>query len=157
MKWPLEQDIELRRLHAGGSSASEIASLLNKKFGTGYTRNAILGKKVRLGLAKPGKKRKQPPAKHIRRVLLGSFEAKRRPPKLTVGLTDNGPHVAGIPLMRRRRHQCGWPLDDIGGQILSCGHPKEDVSSPYCAFHQKLSVRSHKPARLHSQGQLVTS
>lgn len=52
-QWTVEQCDELRRLAEEGKSYRAIATEINRKFGTSYTRNASIGKAMRMGLAKP--------------------------------------------------------------------------------------------------------
>jgi GcrA cell cycle regulator len=51
--WPDDQVEELKRLHADGLSSAEVARALNLMFGTTHSRNAVIGKKARLGFSVP--------------------------------------------------------------------------------------------------------
>jgi hypothetical protein len=49
------------------------------------------------------------------------------------------PHTVALPLMQRRRHHCGWPMND-GGPFLFCAQPKATGDRHYCDFHRILSL-----------------
>jgi hypothetical protein len=51
-KWPQEHDDELRRLHGEGLSFAEIANKISSRFRFYYTRNACIGRALRIGLTK---------------------------------------------------------------------------------------------------------
>ena len=53
MSWTPEQSAALREYIAAGLSFSRAASALNAKFGTTFTRNAILGRAKRMRLDQP--------------------------------------------------------------------------------------------------------
>lgn len=69
--WTPERIATLRRLHGEGASASFIAERLG-----GITRNAVLGKVMRLGLSEPAPKDRPAP--------LPKPKAKAKPPRLCV-------------------------------------------------------------------------
>ena len=54
--WAPEHCQALREYRARGMSYGQIAQALNSKFGTTYTRNAVLGRGVRMGLPSSGQK-----------------------------------------------------------------------------------------------------
>src|SRR6516165_6912133 len=54
--WAPEHCQALREYRARGMSYGQIAQALNAKFGTTYTRNAALGRGVRMGLPSSGQK-----------------------------------------------------------------------------------------------------
>src|ERR1700760_671871 len=53
--WPAQHSDALREYLARGLSYSEIANIINAKFGTNYTRNAVIGRGRRLGLGHPAR------------------------------------------------------------------------------------------------------
>ena len=141
----------LKQHHADGLSAVESGSIL------GRNRNAILGKRFRLGLADP-----RPPAKIV---------AKPKPKRGKVGRPPNQPtmskkvlrrdaqnHLVMVDLrvekedafkpfkvrhpslMQLRSHHCRWPLDDPRRGVVYCGNWKAGHPS-YCGFHGRLSCQ----------------
>lgn len=53
LKWAPEHDTEARERAADGCTGREVAAAINHKFGTGYSRNAAIGRMHRLGITKP--------------------------------------------------------------------------------------------------------
>lgn len=49
------------------------------------------------------------------------------------------PHTVPLPLMPRRQHHCGWPVND-GAPFLFCAQPKASGDRHYCGFHRLLSL-----------------
>jgi GcrA cell cycle regulator len=72
--WTPEHCQALREYRARGLSYGEIARRLNAKFGTTYTRNAALGRGMRMGLPSPER-----PAKRAKR--LPAIGVSKRPTK----------------------------------------------------------------------------
>ena len=53
INWATEHCDALREHFAKGLSYAQIAGAINAKFGTGYSRNAALGRAKRMGLSRP--------------------------------------------------------------------------------------------------------
>lgn len=120
--WASAHEDELRRLAvAEGLTNSVIAVRLNAKYGTSHTKNAIIGKRRRLGLVET-----RPDAKPA------AIDAK--------------PPGSRVTLLNRTRRQCGWPVND-GGPFLFCGAEKDDPKNSYCAYHRRLASRPAGQAR----------
>jgi len=151
-RWPVSHEKRLRELVAGGIGDTAIARVLNHLFGTKHTKDSVIGKRHRLKLKIP--KERQPEEKRTAKRVLPHGHRPQRIEKPTVKLLpkkarkiasvicEGGPHVPGIPLISRARHQCGWPLNE-GGPYLFCGMPRAE-GFPYCQYHAWLSQR---PAR----------
>ncbi len=169
VRWPEEHVTYLRKLVAAGVGDAVMADALNTAFGTRYTRNGIIGKRHRLKLYAPKQRDRAPvmppppnprllvepdPKPRLRRQhrakpAKNATPAKRlktwqapRPELRAVPVKplEGGPHVAGIPLILREPHQCGWPVDD-GGPHLFCGMPKAASDPNYCPYHRRLATR----------------
>lgn len=163
--WPYEHTTYLQELDKLGIRCREMMNRLNKRFGTAYTKDAIIGKRGRLGLhvskktqeerkaaeaeAKSHQKAKRAalsPAKPIQAAPAPKKKAKPKvPPKKhrrrTVVMVDE-PHVVGIPLLLRKAGQCGWPIND-GKPFLFCGMQTEER---YCRHHrQRATGAKYKP------------
>ncbi|TMJ34916.1 MAG: GcrA cell cycle regulator [Alphaproteobacteria bacterium] len=156
MSWTDERVEVLARLWAEGHSASQIAAELG-----GITRNAVIGKVHRLGLAGRAKSptssaprpRKPRGSSHMLRVsrpamrgntaLAHAYDLEMEP---QAELVDNV-----IPLGQRRslleltEETCRWPIGDPGApDFFFCGGASI-TSLPYCAYHSRVA---YQPANL---------
>src|SRR5271165_1143145 len=152
MSWTDERVETLKKLWAGGHSASQIAAELG-----GITRNAVIGKVHRLGLSGRAKSpssaaprpRKPRTAPHMLRVtrssmrgntaLAHAYEFDIEP--------DAEPIDNVIPLGQRRslleltEDTCRWPIGDPGSaDFYFCGGPAI-TSLPYCAYHSRIAYQ----------------
>ena len=137
--WTPEQDAMLRQcVMAGDMTGSQIASAINREFGTAFSRNAAIGRSYRLKI-------------HIERALK---PAKPRKPRMARIRNKTAPlHEAaepagepmpplGIRCEDLELAHCRWPYGD--GPIVFCGHDRLD-DGPDCAPHALLSVRAPAP------------
>jgi GcrA cell cycle regulator len=152
MSWTDERVEMLKKLWADGLSASQIAAELG-----GITRNAVIGKVHRLGLAgrakspsstssRPRKARAHPPMMRVPRpsmrgntALAHAFEYEVDPEP---ELVDNV-----IPMGQRRNllelteDTCRWPIGDPGSaDFFFCGG-QTVTSLPYCAYHSRVAYQ----------------
>ena len=163
MSWDGERVELLRKLWQDGISASRIAAQL----GAGITRNAVIGKVHRLGLAG----RAKPTAS------AGAPRAKRTPvlpaPQKTVALRGNTvilrdavvaeeyetaaaqPDAVVIPISERvtitelRENMCRWPLGDpLSAEFRYCG-TKCDPADPYCKPHARMAYQQAPDRKRH--------
>lgn len=129
----------LRKLAADGLSAGMIGYELR------VSRNAVIGKLHRLGLAPIGKKvmarPRKPPTIKTRR------HGFNRPRVLALALAeapiidlppDESPDACTIAQLTAE--SCRWPLNDPTRDMLYCGAQKLDCSS-YCARHARIAYR----------------
>ncbi len=164
MSWTDERVEMLKKLWADGLSASQIAGELG-----GITRNAVIGKVHRLGLAGRAKSpsaaqpraRKPRTHSHLLRVhrpsirgntaLAHAFEIEVEPEPEFV---DNI-----IPLGQRRtllelnEDTCRWPIGDPGSvDFFFCGG-RTIAGLPYCSHHSRIAYqppnarRDRRPVR----------
>jgi GcrA cell cycle regulator len=147
--WPPEHSRALRELNAKGMSYGEIAREMNTRFGTKYTRNAVLGRGKRMGCASPEAARARQPAQKLLRkaeralardrqapVMLGPAPVRAEPVQLRcVGIS---PRL--ISLIDLEPGDCRYPYggDMEGDPIVFCGHPRQDGSC-YCTPHFRLT------------------
>lgn len=141
--WSDERVEKLRNLWNDGLSASQIAARLG-----GVSRNGVIGKAHRIGLAKrkfaydPAKPR--PRREHAERVIRPK-KVKLAPPPPPVEVAHAAPAV-GLPkpkpfmktLLELQCDECKWPVND-GGPYLFCGHQRH-AGGAYCEYHQLVSV-----------------
>ncbi len=160
--WTPEHSAALREYIATGLSFSRAADALNAKFGTAYTRNAVLGRAKRMKLVVPVRPERGPKVKQPKRAKVprkpragrGSEPGttappveRPEPPKLRcVGIS---PRL--VSLLDLEAGECRYPYggDRDGEAITFCGHSCFRGSA-YCAPHFHLTrgpaIESERPA-----------
>jgi GcrA cell cycle regulator len=147
--WTPEQSQALREHLASGMSYSEIAAAINAKFKTAYSRNATIGRAMRIGLgglARPADLPKPPPRdqtpslKRIRKRYVAEFA---QPPVFEVvpmKLRCVEVDPRHLSLMELRAGDCRYPYGgEVEGEAVTfCGHPQREGAS-YCAPHFDLT------------------
>jgi len=156
MSWTDERVETLKKLWADGHSASQIAAELG-----GITRNAVIGKVHRLGLAGRAKspssaaprQRKPRAVSHMLRVSRPSMRGNTALAHAYELDTEAEPELIDnvIPLGQRRslleltEETCRWPIGDPGtADFFFCGGPTI-TSLPYCAYHSRVA---YQPANM---------
>lgn len=151
-QWSSEQSDALCEYFFKGMSYAEIGREINARFGTAYTRNAVIGRATRLGLGAPermaspsivpslpGESRQLPPARvAIPGLNLPPPSALK--PANPVKLRCVGVRPRLIALLELERGDCRYPYggDKEGEAISFCGHPRQPGSS-YCTPHAHLT------------------
>jgi len=124
--WTPERVEMLQELLPTGLSSAEIA----RKLGGGLSRNAVIGKRNRLGLSAPGR------ASAPKRAAATKV-AKPARPRMSVAkpLRPEPPHGAGLAtVMTLTLSMCRWPIGDPSSPSFTfCGQRAERGS--YCAGH----------------------
>jgi len=157
--WSPEHSDALREYIAKGTSYGEIAKAINRRFSTGYSRSAVIGRAKRMGLAEPD--RLKPPP--------GSTPVPSATPRVNLARESHFPEssrwfpiseperpvklrcVALVPrhlsLTELERGDCRYPYggDEDGQAITFCGHPKR-LGSSYCSPHFHLSRGEGTPS-----------
>jgi hypothetical protein len=152
--WAARHSDELRQCLASGMSFSRIADAINAKFGTAYTRNAVIGRATRMGLANPGWSSKLPgeprkPKAPLFQKLRERPAAKDRPiPRVrkaakaikAAELRSVGIEPRHLSVTELERGDCRYPYggDAEGEAITFCGHPRQPDTS-YCPAHFRLT------------------
>lgn len=168
VKWAAEHDVMLRTHWLDGVSSSQSAKTINNAFGTAYSRNAVIGRRSRVGLlgtnrtpSNPGgahkalvraspprivapKPKPEPKAKPDN---IEAFNINRKLAATVLPLPPerptSGPRVAMEDL---QRHHCRYPLGDPRDHDFGfCGAVK--AGSTYCAHHQHLTTTQSQPAK----------
>jgi len=140
MGWTEERVEQLKQLWTEGLSASQIARQLG-----GVTRNAVIGKVHRLGLAGRATpaRAERPRMPTVRRL------ARPRPVPVVQApiieadpvVDENGNKTTVLTVSDR---MCKWPIGDPAtNEFHFCGHPPK-AGSPYCEAH---SVKAFQPAQ----------
>lgn len=148
MSWTDERVDQLRSLWTEGLSASQIARVL----GDGITRNAVIGKVHRLGLAG-----RAAPARIDRPRLPSAprVHFRVREPELPVVeeeplKLDDGSFVGVLAINDR---MCRWPIGDPSGdEFHFCGrNPKS--GSPYCEAHAR---KAYQPQQVRDRRRMAS-
>lgn len=141
MGWTDERVEQLKSLWTEGLSASQIARVLG-----GVTRNAVIGKVHRLGLAgRAGPTRSERPRhttthKAVTRTATPAPEVVEEDP-ITL---DDGNFATVLTINDR---MCRWPIGDPSEhEFHFCGrNPKS--GSPYCEAHARKAYQPQMPRR----------
>jgi GcrA cell cycle regulator len=167
MSWTDERIEQLKQHWTEGKSASQIASLL----GNGISRNAVIGKVHRLGLAGRAKSpnsggsrpRHPAPSPAARRVPAPRLISAS--PRMTRGATALAivpealaeaesqvlesvvvPMSLRVTIIELKEAMCRWPLGDpTSSEFRYCGSPV--ASGPYCAYHGGLAYQPAQERR----------
>lgn len=162
--WTEDRVAELKRLWPLGFSAAQIAKQLG-----GVTRNAVIGKAMRIGLAKRGAEAGREASRVNGHLVSAQRKAASRsasgmahrikmreeappaasakpPPAPELAPPGKSPHKI---LTERPDRVCRWPLNLVSadGQILFCCGPR-DLGNPlpYCDKHLRLRVAKVRTA-----------
>ena len=179
MAWTDERVEQLKKLWSEGLSASQIATRLGE-----VTRNAVIGKVHRLGLAGRATV-SRPKVMRPRKLAANTARTGKRPAKLLRYPGGNGFPMPGgpdaspeaytrtfeelvIPMKERasiltlKDTSCRWPIGDPQHEDFHfCGKGKLD-GLPYCEFHahrafQPAQSRRREPARSVDVAKLVSN
>lgn len=135
-------------------TGSETAVLLNRRFNTDYSRNAVIGRAMRKGIvtknAALGRPRK-PRSRKGEATAIGIVERTQRrrtaPAPQQFACDETGLRVADVvplhlSLLELEAGQCRWPYGDGSAALpyTFCGCPQFDGSS-YCDGHAALAMR----------------
>ncbi|ASY64459.1 GcrA cell cycle regulator [Sinorhizobium sojae CCBAU 05684] len=144
-EWTEERIEQLKKLHAAGHSASQIAAMMG-----GVSRNGVIGKIHRLRLptmAKPRASAKPRAIKMpVRKAAAVPVKAKATPVVPPRDLPRDIESVARpSPVLKRimdadwdGRHECRWPVEGEKEQTRFCCHPVSGESS-YCEYHRRAA------------------
>jgi len=131
MAWTDERVAKLQELWDKGLSASQIA----KELADGVTRNAVIGKAHRMGLASRPSPVKADPQKKTKKPAEKKAVVKSKAPTGKVSLLD---------LTER---MCKWPIGHPGdADFHFCGKPSMPTF-PYCAEHCAEAYQVQQPRR----------
>lgn len=143
----------LREHHAQGISSSESARLINERYGTNHTRNAVIGKRNRLGLVGgAGDPTRSAPVRATRaekRSPRGKpHQAKPQPPKPQFKQEASGMRSVAttgfrhLDLLELKAGECKWPSSGDGPfTFCGCAVFNNINALPYCAPHYALATR----------------
>lgn len=161
MSWTDDRVSLLKKLWVEGHSAAQIA----KQLGGGVTRNAVIGKVHRLGLAgraTPSRPAKRPARPQQRpRIASAGGVATPRPrmapqppvlhlvPPLEPLRREDGSVTTVLTLNDR---VCKWPIGDPGtDEFAFCG--RGSCAGPYCAEHARLAFQPQQQKKKRAYGE----
>jgi GcrA cell cycle regulator len=151
--WTDERVAELKRLWEQGLSASQIAAALG-----GITRNAVIGKAHRLGLAarpSPIKGPGQPRVPGVPRVRVARVRPKSamRPDRLARPPQRELPPRPAMPAEPPRPRvfnpngpACQWPIGEPGHDGFHFCEAPAVQGKPYCEYHCAAAYRRRDDA-----------
>jgi len=154
MGWTDERVTLLRKLWAEGLSASQIAKQLG-----GVTRNAVIGKVHRLGLAgraTPSRPAKRPVRTARPRVMGPSAPRLRMPSTMpTVVIPDLEPMKLedgkAANVLTLNESMCKFPIGDpTDPDFAFCG--RGSSGGPYCADHARLAYQPSQAKKRRAAG-----
>ena len=138
MAWTDDRVEKLRELWDKGLSASQIA----KELAEGVTRNAVIGKAHRMGLASRPSPVKADPAK---RAAAAAAKKKAAPAKKEKAKT--APATGKVTILDLTESMCKWPIGHPGEPNFHfCGKPSQPTF-PYCANHCLEAYQVQQPRR----------
>lgn len=140
---------DLKRLHEGGYSCSQIALELSAAFTGTPSRNAVIGKLFRLGLvSKHGHGRPAVNPTPERRERFKATSTKRPPPHRNYSPVPTPPQPIDLPptqsdcavtLVDLEQHHCRWPVSEPA-EMMFCGVRKHG-DYPYCIKHVRMAYQ----------------
>src|SRR5450432_4321692 len=142
MGWTEERVEQLKSLWTEGLSASQIARALG-----GVTRNAVIGKVHRLGLAgraSPSRSERPrmpmtPKVPSVRSHVPAAPVVEEDPLQL-----EDGSHATVLTISDR---MCRWPIGDpAASEFHFCGHSPK-AGSPYCEAHARKAYQPQQARR----------
>jgi len=158
MGWTDERVETLKKLWIEGLSASQIAKQL-----TGVTRNAVIGKVHRLGLA--GRATPSRPAKRPRPVARPRLATSSQSNAVARPRMAPAPYLALVPHLEPLKAEdgsvttvltltdsvCKWPIGDpTDASFAFCGR---GATGTYCADHASLAFQPQQPRKKRAYGE----
>ena len=150
MGWTDERVEQLRSLWTEGHSASQIARILG-----GVTRNAVIGKVHRLGLAG-----RAAPARSERPRLSMAPKVHSRPHTPPPPVVEEDPVIMDdgsfATVLTINDRMCRWPIGDPSGEEFHfCGR-KPKSGSPYCEAHARKAYQPQQHHRRDNKGRMAS-
>jgi GcrA cell cycle regulator len=145
--WKDEYDAFLQQCLVVGMSRAEAGAEVNARFGTKFTRNAVIGRCHRKRLQstlKPGTNFGQVRHAPSRQCIEAGAMARRKPAQpliqpRVIPMRCDDVEALNVPLIELRDSQCKWPVSGERAHTLFCGRLRLEASS-YCPRHHDISV-----------------
>jgi GcrA cell cycle regulator len=160
MSWTEARIDRLTKLWGDGLSCGQIARDLG-----GITRNAVIGKIHRLGLAgraEPAKPQRlahvprAPKPASVRIVGHATFIQHEGPLPRTAFNARAFEPLPGTESVPFGARGCRWPVEGHGAEMRQCGCEREGAG-PYCGTHQRASAAPLKPGSPRTGNELARS
>ncbi|QMW23540.1 GcrA family cell cycle regulator [Sandaracinobacteroides saxicola] len=155
MAWTDERIAQLKKLWEEGKSASQIAEILAE----GISRNAIIGKAHRLGLASrpsPLKVAEAAPAPAPAAAVAAPAEPRPAPAVVAAPKpkpAKPAPKAARVTLLDLNDRICKWPIGHPDeADFHFCGKPV-NPGFPYCGEHCLVAYQAQMPRKDRPMGQ----
>ncbi|MCC3860246.1 GcrA family cell cycle regulator [Pseudemcibacter aquimaris] len=156
MAWTDERVEKLRELWDKGLSASQIA----KELAEGVTRNAVIGKAHRMGLASRPSPVKSDPAKRAAAAKKKkAAAAATAAPKKAPATAKAAPATGKVSILDLTESMCKWPIGHPGEPDFHfCGKPSQPTF-PYCANHcvEAYQVQQPRKARRNTRRRVMAT
>ena len=152
MSWTDERVEQLKQLWSDGLSASQIARQLG-----GVTRNAVIGKVHRLGLAG----RATPARTERPRVAVQRRTVRPRPaPVVQQPIVEKAPlideHGRKTTVLTINDRMCKWPIGDPSSDDFTfCGRRASE--GPYCVEHARVAYQPAQAKKRSGANELARS
>ncbi len=135
--WGVHYTEVLTEMWGAGRTGGQIAAALNAQSGLFVSRQAVIGKARRLGLASRMPQR-------ANKSDFGFAEEKKKAKAepiriITVPIPDRSKTIIIWDLARRH---CRFPVTGEGIDIAYCGHDRMEPA-PYCDYHTQICERRH--------------
>jgi GcrA cell cycle regulator len=152
--WTVERIELLKALWIDGLSCSQIAEQLNEQFQSSFSRNAVIGKAVRLKLdgrrapTAPGKLRTDQRAPPVRagtiRIANNNLHVEPEP---QASIQSGQESIGRRDILTIRAFECRWPFGDPQADDFTLCGAKADGSRPYCAIHSAIAYQTPPEGR----------
>ena len=163
MSWTDDIENDLAVHYGQGLSRSRIMTALNEKFGTDFTRSAVIGKIDRLkkagrlrdldvpskpkaltGRSRPPRRRASVPALRLAPAPRPARVSRKPPPQTEAVNAKAVGGGQGVSLLDIESGQCRFPVKGRGVDVRFCGRPV-DPDAPrhgrqYCADHRAIAT-----------------
>ena len=141
MSWTDERVALLKKLWGDGRTAAEIA----KALGTGFTRNAVIGKAHRLKLSSRVSPISAPAPKVKPANTQKSAIVPRPRPVMAAPVKID---VKGIKMIDLKERMCRWPLGDPKDPEFNFCGCNTVPGMPYCVDHARMAYQATKRGKL---------
>jgi GcrA cell cycle regulator len=147
--WTPERDALMAECFGRKMSCSATAAVINERFNSSYSRNAVIGRALRKGIATAGvvnlshKPACDPAAWRSSGVTKRAYQRRKakeremaaKPDPQNYRCVDVEP--LNLDLLALESDMCRWPFGD--GPFVFCGCPT--LGGPYCEPHSALATR----------------
>lgn len=137
MSWTDDRVTLLRQLWGEGKTAAEIARLL----GSGFTRNAVIGKAHRLRLSNRISPIQQ--NDNVKKpVVVANASSANVAVVRPMAVPPSVPRGGGVKMADLKERMCRWPVGDPrdSEHFHFCGEPSAP-GMPYCAEHARMAYQ----------------